>query len=133
VIAFSVISRIISLITGNQLDYFPVKAAPLACMTGYARLVDQNEQGVFITIIIYGFDLLHIFAGLALAPQDLAGARVKTGPFFPDGNLQRFPVHIGNHQYVSAAGILHNGRDKPLFIKFQLWQPDRRLFHFSHL
>jgi hypothetical protein len=91
-------------------------------MAGAAELVDQQQDGVTITIEA-GFDHTLPAAGcFALAPKALAASRPVTrkagGKSFIDGGA----VHPGQHQHLLGVELLGDSRDQPLLVKRQTGQ-----------
>ena len=96
------------------------EAGVAAQMAGRAVLEDLHGQGVAVAVGGDGDDMLDVAAGLALAPELLAGTAEEAGASLADGYLQTLPVHIGQRQDLLGLGIHHNGGNQALFVEFQL-------------
>src|SRR5579871_4694922 len=89
------------------------KARLITLMAGgaVAVLFDRQQDCVAITI---DADFVHglVIAGfLALAPQPIARAREVAGVAGAQSFLERFAVHIRDHQQPSALMVLGDGGD----------------------
>lgn len=99
-----------------------VETAAPPGMTGAAKLVDQQQDGVAIAIEA-GFDHpLPATGGFALAPQGLARARPVTGKTARQRFIDGGAIHPGQHQHFMGVELLGDGRDQTLLIEGQLGQ-----------
>ena len=54
-------------------------------------------------------------------PQFLPAATVKPDIFTLEGVIQRFFVHITQHQYHAGIGVLDDSRNQAFFIEFNVF------------
>jgi hypothetical protein len=84
-----------------------------------------QNQAILVTIDEYLFDFLPVAAFFAFFPQFLPGPAEICGVSGLYRNIERFAVHICDHEHLSCAGILCYGRYEAVFIelrrKFQIF------------
>ena len=85
-----------------------VEARHGAAMAGGAVGADLDEEGVAIAVDVHVDHVEVVAAGLALGPQGLAGAAVEGDAALGLGLLEGFLVHVAEHQYLEAVGILYD-------------------------
>src|SRR4030095_14132840 len=97
-----------------------MEARILAGMTGGASWFNTNNERITVAIHKGINDALSIAGRLALVPE--CGARSGPEPRLSRRQraLQAFRVHVGKHQHIVGASVLHNGRYQTAFIKLQI-------------
>ena len=85
----------------------------MACDT---RLMHAHEKRVSVAVVGDFLDLLHVARSLPLAPELLARAAVEPCEACFQSFLQRFLIHVGEHENL-AVFLLHDGGDKTFFVK----------------
>ncbi len=83
-----------------------------------ARLMNFHEQRIAVAIVENRLDLLNVAAGFAFLPKFLATAAVKPRVTRFDCFLERFGVHVGEHQNLPTVVRLHNRGNKPVLVEF---------------
>jgi hypothetical protein len=82
--------------------------------------VDQGEQRVGVAVVTHCLDVLDVAGGLPLVPdlQARAAEEVRLAGLL--GERQRVGVHVGEREDLSADPVLHDARDQPALVEFQL-------------
>ena len=92
-------------------------------MTGNTFLIDLDQKGVFIAIVIDLFYLLEMPRGLSLRPELLPRTGPETGLTLLQHDADRIFVHIPQHKHITVIDILDNSRDQPLIVKLEFLKP----------
>jgi hypothetical protein len=85
-----------------------------------AELFDGDQEGITVTVIADGLDLLGVARGFALVPEGGARSTPKPGLATVQGFLQGLRVHPGHHQDGAVEVVLDNSRDEVGFVEFDL-------------
>ena len=89
-------------------------------MAGGPGLFDLNEQRILIAIVQDFLHALDVPGCLSLLPETAARPAPETGEARLDRPLDRFGVHVSNHQDLFAAPVLNDRGNQPFFIIFQV-------------
>ncbi len=117
------VGRITSRCRGGAGPEGPEEAGPGAGVAGPpALLLDDQEQGVAVAVVVRLADPLAVARGLALAPVLLAAAAPEPGPAGLQGPPQRLVVHPGQHEHGARSLLLHDGGDQPVGVEANLGQ-----------
>ena len=80
----------------------------------------EGQKRIGIAIISKLDDLLRVAAGGALVPQLLAAAAPKHRLAALERQRQAFGVHPRHHEHLARFHVLHDARDQPVGVVFQL-------------
>src|SRR5690554_3215625 len=98
-------------------------AFPTGVADNAAALLDLHDDHVVVAIQAQLMQHLYMARLFTLAPQLAPGAGPVDGAAFRCGELQRFAVHPGDHEYAAAGGVLGDGRDQAVGVPFDAVQP----------
>lgn len=81
--------------------------------------MDSDQKRIGIAIYADLDHALHVSGGGALVPQLAAAARPEIGFTVLERELQRFLVHVRQHEDFVCLCILHDGRDQSVAVEFE--------------
>ena len=96
---------------GRQLS--AMKAAALPGVTRWARGLHEGEQAVAVAVNAQRAHRLHVAAGFALVPRTLARATPQVQLARLARARERLLIHVGEHQHLSGAPVLHDAGTRP--------------------
>ena len=85
-----------------------IEARHRAAVAGGAVGAGLDEEGVAIAIGVHLDYVEEVTTGLSLGPQGLAGAAIEGDTTLGLALLEGFLVHVAEHQYLEAIGILYD-------------------------
>src|SRR5437588_5143118 len=85
-------------------------------------LLDREEHGVAVAVVVRLPHPLPVARGLALAPVLLTGAAPEPAPPGGKGAAQRLIVHPRQLQHLAGAVLLDDGRHQPVGVERNLAQ-----------
>ena len=91
---------------------FIAKATGRAAVTGWARRIHFDEQGIVVAVHPDADDVEEVAGALTLGPETLFGAAEVGHAFGAQRFLQRLGVHVAEHEHLQRGGVLHDGRHK---------------------
>ena len=91
-----------------------VEACHGATVAGGAVGARLDEEGVAIAVAIHLHHMEVVATGLTLGPEGLAGAAIEGDAALGLGLLEGFLVHVAEHQYLEAVGILDDDGKEPV-------------------
>src|SRR4030067_2358252 len=104
---------------------FPGKASEKAALlAGMACRTDRrhlDEERVQVTVVEDVLDALNVARGLSLLPELLARTAPEPGEPRAHGPLDRFRVHIPDHEHLAGRPVLDDRGDQAFFIVFQVF------------
>src|SRR5438067_90725 len=113
----------------------PEGAEEAGAFTGVARppafLLDHEEYGVAVAVVVRLPHPLPVARGLALAPVLLAGPAPEPAPSCRQRAAHGLLVHPAEHEHLAGVVFLDDGRQQAVVIELQLAEvalvdPDRR-------
>ena len=104
----------------SRITHHVEKATHRAGVAGGSCRMDFYQQGVAVAIVKYLDHFLGVAAGSAFVPQFLP--RAAPEPSFAGFQCQpqRFGVHPRQRQHLQRVSILHNCRNQPGIIPFEI-------------
>src|SRR3990172_8471927 len=97
------------------------KAALLAGMACGTDLLHLDEQRVQVTVVEDVLDALDVARGLSLLPELLARAAPEPGEPRAHGPLDRFLVHVPDHEHLAGLPVLDDRGYQAFLIVFQVF------------
>src|SRR5690606_12346986 len=96
----------------------PEEARAVAGVAGAAALlVDEEEQGVAVAVVVGAAHELHLARRLALPPHLLAAAAPEHRPPLPQRQPEGLGVHPRHHQHLAGGGVLDDRRDQAALVE----------------
>src|ERR1035441_3005904 len=90
-----------------------VEAGAVTGVTGpRPLLVDLDQQGVTVAVVVDAAHVLAVARGLALAPVLLSATAPEPGPSGVERAAEGLAVHPGEHEDGTVGGILDDGPDQ---------------------
>src|SRR6202042_688172 len=100
-----------------------VEAGALAGVAGAAALLlDDEEQGVTVTVVEGGPHPLTVAGGVSLAPALLPAAGPEDGPPRLEGLSHGVGVHPAHHEDRPGGVVLHDGGHQAVSVVADLGQ-----------